>query len=167
VQTPTVVLEHPGFQPTAAPTGPISAYDAAHKAPPRPEQPKTGLWIEIPSLQIALPVQSGDGSDRIPYWVALRYPGTAAPGERGNSYLYAHGIWGMFGGLLFARQGQPVMLRDYSSGAVKELHVSRVVGRIHWNDTSWIKLKTDQALVTLQTCIDNDPKGDRYIVQAA
>ena len=146
---------------------PVSPYEQSHPAPPRPPQPRTGLWVEIPALDIALPVQDGDGSNKIPYWVALRYPGTAAPGAPGNSYLYAHGIRGMFGALLLSHKGDIVLLHDYSANSVKTLHVSRVVGRVRYNDVSWIKLKASDPLLTLQTCIDDNLQGDRFIVQAA
>ena len=179
MRTPEIILEHPNFKPhndtpagdiavaVPSPTGPISAYAAGHDAPPRPEQPKVGTWLEIPALEIALPVQQGDGTDKIPYWVALRYPGTANPGEKGNSYLYAHGLWGMFGSLLFARAGQAVYVHDYTTGNVRTLHVSKVVGKIHYNDTRWVRFKADNPTLTLQTCVDNDPRGDRYVVLAS
>ncbi len=143
----------------------ISRYAAGVPEQPAPVQPHQGLWIEIPDLGISLPIREGDASDRIPQWVALHYPGTAAPGAPGNSYLYAHGLWGMFGGLLFARVGDRVSLHDYTSGAVRAKRVSRVVGRTRWNDTSWIHQQTTAPTLTLQTCIDLDPHGDRFIVQ--
>jgi hypothetical protein len=79
--------------------------------------PRHGLWIEIPALSIALPVSPGDGSDRIPMWKALVYPGTAWPGDAGNSYVYAHAYCGMFGGLLYAGSGDAGYLRFMSSSA--------------------------------------------------
>src|SRR3984893_5405302 len=60
--------------------GPISPYDATHTASvPQPVGARTGLWIEISSLHIALPIQEGDGSNNIPQLVALPYPETATP----------------------------------------------------------------------------------------
>jgi LPXTG-site transpeptidase (sortase) family protein len=144
----------------------ISSYAANRRVETRPPQPHTGLWVEIPALQISLPLHEGDGSDRVPQWQALHYPGTAAPGGQGNSYLYAHGLWGMFGGLLYARAGDEVDLRDYSTGSTRILHVSRVVGRIAWNDTRWIHAVARQPTLTLQTCVDDNLRGSRYIVQA-
>jgi LPXTG-site transpeptidase (sortase) family protein len=132
----------------------------------RPAQPHTGLWVQIPSLQIALPVHEGDGSDRVPQWQAMHYPGTVTPGTRGNSYVYAHGLWGMFGGLLFARAGDEVDLHDYGTGSTQVLHVSRVVGKVAWNDTRWIHAAAAQPTLTLQTCVDDNVHGSRYIVQA-
>lgn len=174
-RVPLVVLEHPGAQAgapqqalaeLATQLDAISPYAQTHKAPPRPDQPHTGLWIEIPAEGISLPVVDGDGSDHIPYWEALLYPGTAAPGAPGNSYVYAHGIWGMFGGLLFAKTGDRVYLRDYSTGHVQTFAISKVVGRVAYNDTRWLRETSPTPLLTLQTCVGWDAKGDRYVVQA-
>jgi len=144
----------------------ISSYAANRRVDPRPDQPHTGLWIELPALQISLPLREGDGSDRVPQWQALHYPGTAAPGAAGNSYVYAHGLWGMFGGLLYARSGDEVDLHDYGSGNIQVLHVSQVVGKIAWNDTHWIHTAASKPTLTLQTCVDDNVHGSRYIVQA-
>jgi LPXTG-site transpeptidase (sortase) family protein len=127
--------------------------------------PRSGLWIEMPALSIALPIQRGNGSNNIPQWKALVYPGTAWPGEAGNSYVYAHGYWEMFGPLLYAKPGDAAYLHNYDTGAMRNLHVSRVVGRVPYNDSKWLALKTAVPTVTLQTCVDYNPKGDRYIVQ--
>jgi LPXTG-site transpeptidase (sortase) family protein len=145
----------------------VSSYAANRPVEARPAQPRTGLWIEIPALQIALPVHEGDGSDRVPQWQALHYPGTVAPGLQGSSYVYAHGLWGMFGGLLFARSGDEVGLRDYGRGSTQVMHVSKVVGKVAWNDTSWIHVTASQPTLTLQTCVDDNVHGNRYIVHAS
>lgn len=159
MQTPAILLEGP-------PGTPISAYAASHVASsPPPSAPRTGLWIEVPALSIALPIHEGDGSNNIPDWVALHYPGTAAPGNGGNSYLYAHGLRGMFGTLLFAKDGETVMLHDYSTGFVQTMHISRVVGRTRWNDSSWITTFSGVPMLTLQTCVGADPHTDRWIVE--
>jgi len=139
-------------------------------APPAPAQvaepvKRSGLCTELPTLQIALPIRAGDGSDNFPLWSAFVYPGTAWPGQPGNSYVYAHGYWGMFGGLLYAQPGDAAYLHDYVTGAVQALHVSRVVGKIAYNDDRWLLAQTTAPMVTLQTCMDYDPKGPRYIVQ--
>ena len=143
-----------GSEPVPAP--PPTVTDAA---------PRHGLWIEIPALSIALPVDRGDGSDRIPMWKALVYPGTAWPGEPGNSYVYAHAYWGMFGGLLYARSGDVAYVHDYDAGRVVQMRVTRVVGKVPYGDTHWLSATTSTRTVTLQTCVDYNPKGDRFIVQ--
>jgi LPXTG-site transpeptidase (sortase) family protein len=144
----------------------ISSYAANRQVENRPVQPRTGLWVEIPALHISLPVQEGDGSNHLPQWVALHYPGTVAPGAQGNSYVYAHGLWGMFGGLLYARAGDEVDLHDFSTGNLRVLHVARVVGKIAWNDVSWIHAGAAAPTLTLQTCVDDNLHGSRFIVQA-
>jgi LPXTG-site transpeptidase (sortase) family protein len=166
VATPTERATPTAPGPVRAGLAAISNYAAGRQVEGRPAQPRTGTWIELPALEVALPLREGDGGDRIPQWVALHYPGTAAPGGAGNSYVYAHGLWGMFGGLLYARAGDAVLVRDYGTGRVVTLHVSRVVGRIHWDDTSWIRHQSPAPMLTLQTCIDDSPHGDRFIVLA-
>jgi len=181
--TPTPVLGHadPHLSgPTAVvqralsgSDGLIGALPGASGAPAETTPPaevkgataRSGLWIELPGLSIALPIQKGDGSNNIPQWKALVYPGTAWPGEAGNSYVYAHGYWEMFGPLLYAKPGDAAYLHNYDTGAMRNLHVSRVVGRVPYNDSKWLALKTAVPTVTLQTCVDYNPKGDRYIVQ--
>jgi hypothetical protein len=46
------------------------------------------------------------------------------------------------------------------------MHISRVVGRTAWNDTSWITAFSPVPLLTLQTCVGADLHSDRWIVQA-
>lgn len=159
MQTPAILLQ-------GQPGDPISAYAASHvPSPPPAAAPRTGLWIEVPALKIALPVQDGDGSNSIPDWVALRYPGTAIPGNAGNSYLYAHGLRGMFGTLLFAKGGEAVTLHNYTTGVGRTMHISSVVGRTRWDDSSWIRQFSAVPMLTLQTCVGADPHTDRWIVQ--
>ena len=174
-RVPAVVVDHPGPQaglPQQVAAGlssrllAISPYARNHAAPPRPAQARRGLWIEMPEVGIDLPVRPGDGSDNIPDWTALVYPGTAAPGGPGNSYIYAHGIWGMFGGLLLTRAGDHLYLRDYTTGHVADFVVSRVVGRVAYDDVRWLDATSATPLLTLQTCIGWDVKGDRFIVLA-
>lgn len=102
---------------------------AAHLPSPTavPLPPRTGVWIEMPVLGIALPLSRGDGSvTNVPLWKALVYPGTAWPGRSGNSYIYAHAQWGMFANLLYARLGDTAYIHDYSTGRITTFHVSRV-----------------------------------------
>jgi LPXTG-site transpeptidase (sortase) family protein len=158
MQTPALLLDQPG--------GPISAYAASYgPSSTMSDAPRTGLWIEVPALSFALPIREGDGSDHIPDWVALHYPGTAAPGNAGNSYLYAHGLRGMFGTLLLAKDGEAVMLHDYTTGIVRTMHISRVVGRTRWNDVSWITTFSGVPMLTLQTCVGAETQSDRWVVQ--
>jgi LPXTG-site transpeptidase (sortase) family protein len=128
--------------------------------------PRTGVWIEIPVLGIALPVSEGDGSiSNIPLGQALVYPGTAWPGTPGNSYIYAHAQWGMFANLLYARLGDTAYIHDYRFGKIQTFHVTRVVGQIPYDDGTWLHYQASKPTLTLQTCMDWNTKGNRYIVQ--
>jgi LPXTG-site transpeptidase (sortase) family protein len=128
--------------------------------------PRTGVWIEMPALGIALPVSKGDGSvNNIPLWKALVYPGTSWPGKPGNSYIYAHAQWGMFANLLYARVGDTGYIHDYGTGKVLTFHVTRVVGQIAYNDGTWLHYQASRPTLTLQTCMDWSPKGKRFVVQ--
>jgi LPXTG-site transpeptidase (sortase) family protein len=180
--TPAVMLQHRDPHPGSSSAGlsdvlapflntvsepPAVSPPPAAVAPAGPQVPqRNGLWIEAPALHIALPVVQGDGSDQIPQWVALVYPGTAQPGSAGNSYIYAHGYWQMFGGLLYARVGDAVYLHDYSTGSVVTFKVNRVIGRTNAADVSWIKWQSSSPVLTLQTCTGYSPTSDRFIVQA-
>ena len=192
-QTPTVLLTHQDPHDQTQAAGPLagpavpdeqrpvgqaalnqgSSYaQQVPNVPPPPaltQEPvkRKGLWIESPTLKMALPIVPGDGGSKIPQWMALQYPGTAAPGAPGNSYLYAHGLWGMFGNLLFARTGDEVDLHNYDTGKVQVLHIQKIVGKVRYNDGTWLRQTSATPLLTLQTCTEFDPKADRYIVQAA
>ena len=180
VTTPAVKLEHRDphtNQPHQAAASPdvINAtlirvlYPGSTQSSSPPANPpvaRRGLWIEAPELSLALPLRQGDGSNRIPYYVALVYPGTSAPGAAGNSFIYAHGYIDMFGGLLYARNGDAVTLHNYATGQVQAFRVSRVVGRVRFDDVSWIHAVSQGPMLTLSTCVDTNLQGDRYIVQA-
>ena len=43
--------------------------------------------------------------------------------------------------------------------------MSKVVGRVAYNDPHWLSDQASAPTLTLQTCVDYNPKGDRYIVQ--
>jgi LPXTG-site transpeptidase (sortase) family protein len=131
-----------------------------------PLPPRTGVWIEMPVLGIALPLSKGDGSvTNIPLWKALVYPGTAWPGKPGNSYIYAHAQWGMFANLLYARLGDTAYIHDYSTGRITTFHVSRVVGQIPYDDGTWLHFQATRPTLTLQTCMDWNSTGNRFVVQ--
>jgi hypothetical protein len=155
MQTPALLLE-----PRHVAGQAVRALDAMRTVP------RAGLWIEAPTLGIELPVRDGDGSARIPDWMALHYPGTPEPGQPGDSYLYAHGFDGMFGPLLFAQYGSPVWLRNYTTGWSEAFRITRVVGSVAWNDTAWLRVRTSTPMLTLQTCVGADMHGDRWLVEA-
>jgi len=150
----------------AAPAAPAST--SAHMPAPTAVAlpPRTGLWIEIPTLGIGLPLAKGDGSvNNIPLWKALVYPGTSWPGKPGNSYIYAHAQWGMFANLLYARVGDTGYIHDYGTGRMQTFHVSRVVGQIAYNDGTWLHYVASRPTLTLQTCVDWNSTGKRFVVQ--
>ena len=128
--------------------------------------PRTGVWIEMPVLGIALPVSRGDGSvTNVPLWKALVYPGTSWPGKPGNSYIYAHAQWGMFANLLYSRVGDTAYIHDYGTGRIQTFHVSRVVGQIPYDDGTWLHYQASRPTLTLQTCMDWNTTGKRFVVQ--
>ncbi len=173
---PAILLEHsrpparaaaPAAPRLPSPAGPAVGVAAAASPQPGPSAPaRTGVWIEVPALGIGLPLEQGQLGAAIPQGLALHLVGTADPGQPGNSYVYAHGLWGMFGPLLYARAGQEVLVRNYTANSEVVFHVSRVVGKVPYNDFSWVLAKSDRPMLTLQTCVDFNPQGDRWIVQA-
>jgi LPXTG-site transpeptidase (sortase) family protein len=177
--TPAAILGHadphgdgiagwiPGLQAFAGPSaGSGSSQNRAPGPSPVALPPRTGVWIEMPVLGIALPLAKGDGSvNNIPLWKALVYPGTSWPGKPGNSYIYAHAQWGMFANLLYARVGDTGYIHDYGTGKVQTFHVSKVVGQIAWNDGTWLHYESSRPTLTLQTCVDWTAKGKRYVIQ--
>ena len=147
-------------------TAPASTRSHLPAATAVPVVPRTGVWIEMPVLGIALPVAKGDGSvNNVPLWKALVYPGTSWPGKPGNSYIYAHAQWGMFANLLYARVGDAGYIHDYGTGRVQTFHVSRVVGQIAYDDGTWLHYESSRPTLTLQTCTDWNPTGKRFVVQ--
>jgi LPXTG-site transpeptidase (sortase) family protein len=183
--TPAPLLGHPdphgngvsalvgGLETIAAPAakGPASRAEpkaSANLPAPTPLPKRTGVWIELPALGIALPLAKGDGSSsssKIPLWKALVYPGTSWPGKPGNSYIYAHAQWGMFANLLYARVGDAGYIHDYGTGRVQTFHVSRVVGQIRYDDGTWLHFQARRPTLTLQTCMDWKSTGNRFVVQ--
>ena len=64
-----------------------------------------------------------------------------------------------------ARVGDAGYIHDYGSGKVQTFHVSRVVGQVRYNDGTWLHYQASRPTLTLQTCMDWKPTGNRYIVQ--
>jgi sortase (surface protein transpeptidase) len=74
--------------------------------------------------------------------------------------------WEMFGPLLYARVGDPIILHNYSTGVIHTFHISKVVGRTNYRDVRWLHATSSGPMLTLQTCIDSTQSSDRFIVQA-
>jgi LPXTG-site transpeptidase (sortase) family protein len=131
------------------------------------------MRIRIPRLGIDLPLEEGDlardvpsGSNpgATPEGAAFHLPGSAVPGQRGNSYLYAHARAGMFLALWQARVGDEVDV-DTASGAALQYRVSEVHPSVSSGDVSWVQPTSDERL-TLQTSTGPTPAFPRFIVVA-
>lgn len=132
-----------------------------------------GMRILVPRLGIDLPLREGDIQRDIPRdgffgdtpeGAAFHLPGTAVPGEVGNSYIYAHARIGMFLALWQARVGDRVVIRLPHGG---ELHyvVAEVHPRVPPDDVRWVEPTSDERL-TLQTSTGANPGDPRFVVVA-
>lgn len=155
----------------SAPAPTAAATVAAATAAPRPTV--EGMRILVPRLGIDLPLREGDIQRDIPRdgffgdtpeGAAFHLPGTAVPGEVGNSYIYAHARIGMFLALWQARVGDRVVIRLPHGG---ELHY--VVAEVHPgvppDDVCWVEPTSDERL-TLQTSTGANPGDPRFVVVA-
>lgn len=139
--------------PTAAPGGPI------------PE----GFRIQIPRLGIDLTIQEGDlkrdiEDQRTPEGYAFHLPGTAIPGQNGNTFLYAHARRQMFLALWNARPGDAVIVQVPDGGTL-EYVVRDVLPRVAPSDLSATRSSSTEQL-TLQTSTGPSPGDPRFIVVA-
>ncbi len=139
--------------PTAAPGGPI------------PE----GFRIQIPRLGIDLAIQEGDlkrdvEDQRTPEGYAFHLPGTAIPGQNGNTFLYAHARRQMFIALWNARPGDAVIVQAPDGGTL-EYVVRDVLPRVAPSDLSATQPSSTEQL-TLQTSTGPSPGDPRFIVVA-
>lgn len=165
--SPSTTLITP-VETTPEPTPPPSP-SPAEVAEPVGIAVAAGSRIQIPRLGINLPILEGNVerdiiAGRTPNGSAFHLPGTAAPGERGNSYLYAHARVGMFLNLWNARIGDQVTLTT-QNGVRIEYQVTEVHPRVPWQDTSWIQNTPDTRL-TLQTSTGPNPTDPRFVVIA-
>ena len=141
---------------------------ASPTATPTPPLP-SGYRIKIPRLTIDLPLAEGDLErdavrQETPENFAFHLPGTALPGDQGNSYFYAHARRGMFLTLWNARAGDAVLLTTPDG---RELHyvVSEVHPTVAPTDISWAARGTAERL-TLQTSTGPNPGDPRFVVVA-
>ena len=142
-----------------------SAAPTATRTPAIPE----GYRIKIPRLAIDLPIAEGDLErdavrQETPDNFAFHFPGTALPGEPGNTYVYAHARRGMFLTLWNAQQGDEVWI---VTPEARELRY--IVSEVHWRvaptDVSWVAPTSGERL-TLQTSTGPDPGDPRFVVIA-
>lgn len=152
--------------PTPSPTAASASASAA--ATPRPTMPP-GYRVRVPRLGIDLPIAEGDlERDTVrletPNDFAFHLPGTAIPGERGNSYIYAHARQGMFLALWNARPGDEVVILTSDARqlryVVREVHPS-----VEPTDVSLAGPTTTERL-TLQTSTGPNPGDPRFVVVA-
>ena len=145
------------FSPTPSPT-----------ATPRPTIPP-GYRIKSQRLAIDLPIAEGDIErdtmlQQTPDNFAFHFPGTAVPGGRGNSYIYAHARRGMFLTLWSAREGDEVVIATPDGRELRYL-VSEVHPRVEPSDVSWAAPTATERL-TLQTSTGPNPADPRFVVIA-
>jgi LPXTG-site transpeptidase (sortase) family protein len=159
-------------QPTAVAATP-SARSSETARPAATRDPRTpiatGYRIQIPRLGIDLPVAEGDitrdiEQQKTPESFAFHLPGTAIPGEGGNTYLYAHARPGMFLTLWNARPGDEVFISTPDLKALRYVIVE-THPRVAPDDVSWVQPTAGERL-TLQTSTGPNPGDPRYVVVA-
>jgi len=146
---------------TAAPATELPAATAG----PIPD----GYRVRIARLGIDLAVREGDVARDItqqatPEGYAFHLPGTAIPGQNGNTFLYAHARVGMFLALWAARAGDLVVIDD-PTGAELVYVIRDVLPRVTPTDLSstW---PTTREQLTLQTSTGPSPSDPRFVVLA-
>lgn len=150
IPSPTV---DPTISPSPTPTPPIAP----------------GYRIKIARLTIDLPIAEGDVQrdtvrQETPENFAFHFPGTAIPGDRGNSYIYAHARRGMFLSLWNAREGDEVTIVTPDARELRYV-VSEVHPRVDPTDVSWAA-RTSSERLTLQTSTGPNPGDPRFVVIA-
>lgn len=155
------VLELPVVKLAPAPPAPADASAAPAIA--------LGYRIQIPRLAIDLPIQEGDvkrdvDDQRTPEGWAFHLPGTAIPGQGGNTYLYAHARRGMFLSLWNARSGDEVFVSTPDGGVLVYL-VRDVLPAVAPGDVS-VAAPTRSERLTLQTSTGPNAADPRFVVVA-
>jgi sortase (surface protein transpeptidase) len=138
-------------------------------AVPAPPALSAGYFprVVIPRVGINVEIHEGNGQSPPDHvWVAWHYPGSAEPGDFGNSYLYAHAhgypagsATGLFWPLHYMHNCDAVYVYTSPTTAFRYQTVNV---NLSWpaNNTSPLQPTNDER-VTLQTCNawgDNDPK---------
>ena len=157
----------PEVTPTAAPTAAPTASTAliATTAPAI----STLYRITIPRLGIALFIKEGDikrdiDDQRTPENYAFHLPGTAMPGQGGNTFLYAHARTGMFLSLWNARPGDDVRVAA-PDGQLFLYVIREVLPRVAPTDVSSTRPTSTERL-TLQTSTGPNASDPRFVVFA-
>lgn len=161
----TAVTASPPPSPARSPTAGPTASPTPTPVPPIPP----GYRIGIQRIAIDLPIAEGDIErdtvrQETPNNFAFHLPGTAIPGDRGNSYIYAHARAGMFLSLWNARVGDEVVIVT-PDGRQLRYTVSEVHPRVEPADVSWVA-RTATERLTLQTSTGPNPGDPRFVVIA-
>jgi len=144
-----------------------------------PEQPKekqytdTGVWLEIPSLNVKMPVTGVPlvNGDWDVSWLVNQagwLEGTAFPSWQGNSVLTSHvtladGSEGPFANLGKLRWGDQLIIHAYGTTYIYEVRQNRTVSP--YNTT--VLQHEDEAWLTLITCKDYNETTDTYASRIA
>lgn len=155
---------------TASPASSATALtpSSSATATPRPTI-APGYRVKLPRLVIDLPIAEGDlERDTVrletPNDLAFHLPGTAIPGDVGNSYIYAHARVGMFLSLWNVRVGDEVVIVTPDARQLRYV-VKEVHPRVDPNDVSWAQPTSTERL-TLQTSTGPNPGDPRFVVVA-
>ncbi len=151
------------LSPSASPTSPTSPPQAISGPI------SIGYRISIPRLGIDLPIAEGDVQRdvedlRTPEGYAFHLPGTALPGQNGNTYLYAHARRGMFLTLWNTRPGDEVVVTG-PGGRLLVYVVGEILPRVPPTDVSSTRPTASERL-TLQTSTGPSPSDPRFVVFA-
>ena len=160
--TPTEVAATPAAAVTIASTAPVVAASSAPAI-------ATLYRITIPRLGINLLIKEGDvvrdiDQQHTPENYAFHLPGTAMPGEGGNTYLYAHARVGMFLSLWNARPRDEVFITA-PDGRLFIYVIRDVLPRVAPTDVSSTSPTASERL-TLQTSTGPNGSDPRFVVFA-
>lgn len=155
----------PSLATSAPPTPGITITPTPGAPSPIPD----GYRVKVPRLGIDLPIAEGVvqrdvDQQQTPEDFAFHLPGTALPGDVGNTYLYAHARRGMFLSLWEAKVGDLVEIAT-PDGRTLQYEVSEVRPRVAPTDVSVAQPTTDERL-TLQTSTGPSPEDPRFVVIA-
>jgi len=167
---PTLTVRCAGGLPRTSPLPPAGATTADAAAVGLPDlaiRAASGALpahaIRVDRLGIDLPLVEGDGVD-VADGVAAHYPGSAWPGEGGNTFVYSHAREGQFLELWGVREGDRVDL-DLADGGVATYEVSDIHPVVPWDALEYLA-PTGREVLTLQTCLDYADTAPRFIVVA-
>lgn len=159
------VTPSPSLATSPPPTPGVTVTPSADPLAPIPD----GYHVKIPRLGIDLPIAEGIverdiEQQQTPEGFAFHLPGTAIPGEKGNTYIYSHARVGMFLSLWNAKVGDEVMVTT-PDGRTLRYNVSEVRPHVAPSDVTVAQPTPDERL-TLQTSTGPVPQDPRFVVIA-